>query len=52
MTPRGPEILTWLLATGALLSGLLADGGVVDAGEPDRDVMQDEVLLLASVLWI
>ena len=46
MNPRGPDILALLLAAGALWPGLFAD-----AGQPDRGVLQDEALLLASVLW-
>ena len=41
MTPRRPDILALLLQAGALLPGLFAD----------RGVSQDEVFLLASVLW-
>lgn len=51
MNPRGPGILALLLAAGALLSGLFADMGIVEAGEPGRDVLQDEAFLFASVLW-
>ena len=51
MSSRGPDILALLLAAGALLPGLFADTGIADADEPDRGVLQDEVFLLASVLW-
>lgn len=51
MNPRGPGILALLLAADALLPGLFADTDVVVADEPDRGVLQDEVFLLASVLW-
>ena len=51
MTPRRPNILVLLLQAGALLPGLFADQSVAVADEPDRGVLQDEVFLLASVLW-
>ena len=51
MNPRRPNILALLLQAGALLPGLFADRGVAVADEPDRGVLQDEVFLLASVLW-
>ena len=65
MISRGPEILALLLAAGALLpklfvnTGLFVNIGIFDAVEPDRGLLvepdrgllQDEALLLASMLW-
>lgn len=51
MNPCGPEIVAWLLAAGALLPGLLANGDVADADEPERGASQDEAFFLASLLW-
>lgn len=52
MNPHGPELLASLLAAGALLPELFAGVDIGDADEPDRGVLQDEVSLLAAMLWI
>lgn len=51
MNPHRPDILALLLAAGALLPGLSGNADIVDADEPDWGVLQNEVFLLASVLW-